>query len=192
MRIKSNIVFFLVSFCFFLVVLFLTYEGKKTSNIIHMKLLCNRGEINSLEERREIYKERDFYLDYINFPLGLYLKDSLLGEITDCNRNLFLEFDLSFKVKNSGIYVFKVLSDDGFRIVINDKTIIQDNKKREFKEKTVEKYLKAKKEYKMKVYYFQSEGLLGLKIKYRKKDKKDYHFLGIDSKDIKFHSLAPK
>jgi hypothetical protein len=152
--------------------------------IIRLTLLQNADPIKSLAQKRKISDKRKLEIDRINFPHGDTFVHPLIGPL-GVSHNFFLEFDTIIEVQIDGIYRFFVTSDDGFRLVIDGKTVSEFLKDREFSTTQAERFLRVGK-YRLRLSYFQAGGPLGLQAEYTKKGSTQSYLIGESSEWLSF------
>lgn len=123
-------------------------------------------------------------IDQIRFKAGPPLWHYKLGNLA-YRDNFYLDFNSEMELLVGGKYEFGVYSDDGFKLLINDREICSHIKDRPaaltrcFTELAVGQHT-------LKLTYFQGGGQQALWAKYRLSGEKAGYFIGEDSKWARF------
>lgn len=152
---------------------------------IKMTVIKQRGNISDLNTPIDVDFENFFRINTINFPQNSTLKHKNYGEF-GFNSNFFLKFETLMKVKRSGLYVFYISSDDGFRLTINGEVVSEYVNNRPFT--TTEAYIYLKNGiHRLEIFYFQGYGPCGIVASYKEIEDKRKYLIGKNSPYISFH-----
>jgi len=151
---------------------------------IKMTILKQNGVIETLDTPKNIDFENNFYIKTINFPQGMELSHKNFGKL-GFSGNFFINFNTKVYVKKDGYYVFEIISDDGFRLKLNNEIAGELTSNRPFSSSEVFVHLK-KGTYNLELEYFQGYGPCGVVVYYRHSDGKKKYLLGKNSKYFSF------
>jgi len=143
------------------------------------------SDIESIDTARSSKNLLTFNLDQVNFPEGFELVHPRLGKL-GYKDNFFIDFSGQMMVLKSGTYNFTVLSDDGFRLSIDGKTLSEFTGYRGMGEQSDGSVYLATGKHKFTLSYFQKSGPLGLKAYYGQDKSSKRYFIGQNSSLIKW------
>ncbi len=151
---------------------------------IKMQILKQNGNIETLDTPKNIDFENNFYIKTINFSHGMELSHKNFGKL-GFSGNFFINFKTTIYVKREGYYVIEIISDDGFRLKLNNEVAGELTSNRPFSSSEIFVHLK-KGTYHLELEYFQGYGPCGIIVYYRHSDKTKKYLLGKNSKYLKF------
>ncbi len=153
---------------------------------IKLLIIKNNGDITDLD----MLKNKDFdeviYVNTINFPESEVLSHKQLG-LLGYTQDFFMALDSRFIIEETGLFNFNITSDDGFRLQIDNNIICQHNSNRPMKLTPCQTQLKTG-EHHLHIDYYQGFGGLGLVATYKSQQENKPHFIGENSKVVKFIS----
>jgi len=155
---------------------------KVTVKNIKMSIYQNRDKIVSLEQKRDILESKSYNVNTINFKQNEILEHADLGKF-NYKKNFFIDFNATLNVLKDENYKIIIVSDDGFRLKIDNKDIISYTKERESKVDTTTVHL-SKGIHKLNISYFQGSDEMAIRAYYEIKDQR--YLFGENSKFIKF------
>ncbi len=176
--------FLIFAICVLTLVLFKIVKIEPKRNFM-LKIQANKNKIKSINDLREIKLSSIKFIDTLNFPSTKYLAHAKHGQI-GYDKNYFLDFRGKFNTLEKAEYEIKIISDDGYKLFIDDKLIsehIKDRSADKFDELTIELDQGLHDFF---MTYFQGYGNAALEVMYRKKGNKNFYHFGKDSKIIKF------
>lgn len=185
-KISKNIVLFALTCGLGIFLAIKTYPTKITPSIKAI-IYQQKNNIQTLNSPKDITNSKIFYMDSINFPQGNTLKHPKIGEL-GYTTNFFIDFKAMITTLKSASYDFLIYSDDGFRLLIDNKPVCEFIKDRPFLKNKCTIHLK-KGEHTLDISYFQGYGNLGIKAYYRISSSRKYKFIGENSKFIKFKEM---
>jgi len=151
------------------------------AKIIKATIVQSKTPIRSLDSRIVPIKKETLWIDRLYFPKGNELRHPLYGYL-GYTHDFVIFFDAKFRLKKSSPVTFTIYSDDGFRLKIDGKVVMEYPSDRPFSksERTVrlEPGLHS-----LHIKYFQGFGQLGI-VGYYKIDKR--RLIGQSSKDLEF------
>ncbi|MCX7820158.1 MAG: PA14 domain-containing protein [Brevinematales bacterium] len=156
----------------------------KFNKPIKMTILKQNGTIETLDTPKNIDFENNFYIKTINFPQNMELKHKNFGKL-GFSGNFFITFKTKIYVKQEAYYVFEIISDDGFRLKLNNQTAGELTSNRPFSSSEIFIHLK-KGTYNLELEYFQGYGPCGIIAYYRNSDKTKKYLLGKNSRYFTF------
>lgn len=142
-------------------------SNKVSSPTVKLTLVKNRGGIANLDSPRNIefgktYDVAEIYIPYsgdsLNIP-GV----GMMGFKDD----FFVDYTTKMFVPKSEVYVFKISSDDGFRLKIDGEVVMEHPENRPCTESKGEIFLE-KGEHVVELNYYQGYGQLCLTATYEK------------------------
>lgn len=163
-------------------------KKKNEDDLIEMKISSSNSPLDNLDSvnPESLTFSKQVRIPTINFPLSGCLQHETKGEIFAGN-DFVVDFTGTFFVKNSGVYSFDISSDDGCKLFIDKRVIINSPKWRRFSKSTGEYYLNRGVHH-FSVRYFQGRLRAGVQAFYRKKGSLARSLLGEESADIVFIS----
>jgi hypothetical protein len=96
-----------------------------TDRKIQCTVSADSSSITNISQQRNTVKTETFYADELNFYWDNYLHHYRLGKCTDVIGSYFLDYQGGFDVLREGKYTFFVYSDAGYRLKIDDKTVLE-------------------------------------------------------------------
>lgn len=161
--------------------------GRLSSGTFSVKLYRHDGGIATIDATRPAKPTQTFRVDRLRFPEGKELK-LYSGTRFGYTQNFSLLADTRLDVLHAGEFIFKISSDDGFRLSIDGRKLCEFPKDRPFAETICQTRL-TKGEHLLHLEYFQGLGPLGLVGRYRHLGEKQDHYLGENSKFLAFRRL---
>lgn len=155
--------------------------GKKN---IRMVLTKNKKSVKNLDIVPTPDYRLDAMINTIDFPVGDLFKHSRLGGF-GFQFDFFAEFTTTMRVHDAGNYIFKIGSDDGFRLFIGPTMIGEFVKDRPYQE-NIYRIALNREDYPLILRYFQGYGPLGLRAYYQREGETQWFFIGEDSRFIHF------
>lgn len=165
----------------FIVLKTISFSSKGTIKTV---LIKQNGAILTLDTSRVKQNEEQFWINRIDFPQNVVLKHPQYGNL-GYKENFFLDLSASLKVLQEGVYILAITSDDGFRLMIDEKTVCEFPQNRAMAATTCRVQL-TKGEHLFKMSYFQGYGPMGLKAEYQKEGNPGTYLMGEDSKFFQF------
>lgn len=162
----------------------------------------NRGSIHNLDAKRNIINSKEIKVNNLEFLASLTLKHRTIGEFPEFRENFFLNAKTDFEVLEDGFYMFTIYADDGYRMKIDGRTILESNRLKKMDEFKLREYIPLiKGKHTLEVELFQNGVLSGLVGYYRRVDptkppESEYeystrfgqgYFIGDDDKYTKFY-----
>ncbi len=151
---------------------------------IKVTLMPQKGGISTIDTPKNIYDQKSFEVDSINFLNKTVLEHPGLG-VLGYSSNFFMELTSTMKVTEAGDYFFDVASDDGFRFWIDNAMVCEHPGDRPFQTTTCKKVLN-KGTHLVRLEYFQGGGPMGLKVLYRHSEQSSPVLVGKSSRYISF------
>lgn len=156
----------------------LPYNG-----VIKIQISKQTGAIVMLDSPRNISNRQHISVDTLYFPNTRVLTQKRYGSL-GFSENFFIDAVTDMHVLQSQEYHFNVLSDDGFRLKIDDKVICEHPENRPYgKTACVVKLSPGMHQFDLS--YFQGGGPLGLHVTYGVQGSK-MHDVGKNSEFIVF------
>jgi len=160
----------------------LPYHG-----VITVKVSQQKGAIHTIDTLRTLHPiSRTFSIDKLKFPHSKTLSHDRLGMLGFSN-NFFIDAQVNMEVHQKGLYMFRVSSDDGFRLTMDNVLICEHIKDRPYQTTTCKVNI-SEGNHLFDLDYFQGGGPLGLYVQYSK-DKKTFYDLGEDTDMITFKEV---
>ncbi len=154
---------------------------------VHVTLVQQNAPIANLDMPRKPLATREFSVDVISFPETMELEHPNIGKL-GASSNFFMTLRTNMIVKKSGIYRFSIVSDDGFRLKIDNHTICEHPGDRPMQESMCSTTLQEKA-YQLELEYFQGGGPMGLKARYGYKHESLRYYIGESSDAVLFEEL---
>ena len=154
-----------------------------TKKIIKATIVQSAKPIRYLDDKIYPRKKEILWIDRLYFPNANELKHPTYGYL-GYRRDFVIYFDADFVVKQAQKVKFVIYSDDGFRLKIDGKTIMQYLKDRPFGKSEATIYL-AKGKHHLHIKYFQGFGQLGIVGYYQVQNGKK-HLIGSSSATLEF------
>ena len=154
------------------------------ARMIRVRLFPQHSSVVHLDQVDFSGKNRTFFVDRVEFPVGEQLSHPSLGNLgykTDFGMELSGKFDLP----QAGNWLFEVASDDGFALKI-DGVLVGERRSDGAQEKTVLKTPLASGRHEILLTYFQGFGPMGLTVKCKRDDSPAWHVLGKKTGDCRF------
>ena len=156
-----------------------------SSPTVKMTLVKNRGGIADLDSQRNVEYSRTYEVSEVSVDYS----DSML-EIPGVGKmgfkdDFFADYTTIMFVPKGELYVFKVTSDDGFRLTIDGKVVAEHPENRPMTETKGEVYLE-RGEHTLVLNYYQGYGPLGLETSYGRKKGSKTATIGRNSGGVKF------
>lgn len=175
---------------------------------IHVKLEQNRSHVHNLDQTKRITRTETIDVNNLEFLQADPLKHRSTGTYEDWKYNFFLTATTEFEVKEEGLFMFTFYADDGYRVSIDGKVVMQENRMKKMNEFNIRShYYLTEGLHSMKVELFQAGVFTGLVGYYRRIDNSvkpgpfEYstrfgqgNFIGDDSESVRFYfpGEAPK
>jgi len=156
----------------------LPYDG-----VIKIQISKQKGSIVTIDTPRNISNNQRISVDRLYFPQSRLLTQKRYGNL-GFSENFFIDAVTDMKVLQSQEYHFNVLSDDGFRLKIDNKVICEHPENRPFS-KTACSVKLTPGMHPFDLSYFQGGGPLGLHVTYGVQGHK-MHDVGKNSEFIVF------
>lgn len=153
--------------------------------VIKLVISKNKVSIKDLQQQRNIETTKDVMVDILNIGEQNRFKHPKLGEI-GFGSDFFVDIDAPFTVTQGGKYQFIIASDDGFNLLIDDKSICQFRGSRPMSSQTCNINL-TKGLHRFKLFYYQGYGNAGLRVQHTKVGSHKTYWVGADSESIKFN-----
>lgn len=153
-------------------VAYLLYQPLKPLFIepkIKVTVANNADPIFKLDQPLKIMDSDTFDVNNLEFNQALKLTHGSLGEYSDYEEWFSLTAETEFEIAESGLYMFTIYADDGYRLSINDETVMESNRLKKMNEGQIRtlKELEAGR-HTLKVDLFQNGILVGLVGYYRR------------------------
>ena len=184
--VNTREIVFLVLLLFMSLFLYSKMRVRSASANLEVKIIKNSESIKTLDQERKKLYEESYFIDKVDFNHKSYLEHETLGKIGFSN-NFFMDITSRLEVKKTGIYIFSVSSDDGFRLLLNNKNLIDFTSNRAFKESQIGIRL-TPGFYEFKLQYFQADGPMGLEAYYNIKGKAQRYYVGGESEFLVFRT----
>lgn len=152
--------------------------------VIAMTLSKNKAQINSINQKRDIEKTKEYMIDVVDLSLKNRFNHPVLG-VLGWGENFFADINTTFTVSEKGLYRFEVGSDDGYELKVDGRKLCSFKKGRPFKTKICRARL-IKGQHKLLLNYFQGYGNAGLTLKVSDGPKGELIFWGEDSDTISY------
>jgi len=158
--------------------------------IIKTTIIQSSKPIRHIDDPLKLKKKEILWIDTLNFPKGNELRHPKYGYL-GYRRNFVAYFDTDIEVPKDVYVDFIIYSDDGFRLTLDSKKIMEYPKDRPFqKSEKIVKLTRGK--HHLRIKYFQGYGQLGIVGYYglgstpsdAKRSKK--HYIGEDSWGMEF------
>ena len=151
---------------------------------IRLTISQQNGAIASIETARNVSSKKVLMLQTIDFPETRILQNKQYGKL-GYSQNFFLDAEVDMVVKSAGKYRFTVRSDDGFRLLIDAKSVCQHPGDRPMQGTECVVPL-SNGNHRFSLSYFQGGGPMGLQVTYQKIGEKASYFVGENSDDLRF------
>jgi len=145
-------------------------------NTIHMTAFRQDHTLTGFDSPRDTGDRISAYLDRITFGNQEDPKDSVFSKF-GLYRNFFADFTTLFSLQEQHEVTFSVHSDDGFRLLVDDKEMAGFFIDRVYEETQVKVSI-APGDHTLLLQYFQGEGFVGLDAFYRIADNDEWHPVG--------------
>jgi len=143
-----------------------------------------QNDILNLDTPTNSTKEKHLVFDQVNFRKDSELFHDNTGYL-HFKHNFFMHISTGIRVLKEANYIFRVASDDGFRLKINDAIVCEHIGGRSFSV-TECHYKLIQGKHLLQLNYYQGPDKLGLKLTYQTNNAKEY-FVGENSDVMKFH-----
>ena len=158
---------------------------KVSSPTVKLTLVKDKSDVTHLDTARNIDYSREYDVSKVEIPY-----DDKMLEIPGVGKLgfkdfFFVDYETTMYIPKGEIYVFRVSSDDGFRLKIDGKVVTEHPENRPYTEDKGEIFL-DKGEHKVELNYFQAYGPLGLTATYERKKGGRATLLGKNSGGVKF------
>ena len=152
---------------------------------VKLTLIKAKGEVLHLDTERNVEYTREYKVAKIEVPY-----DDKMLEIPGVGKMgfkdfFYIDYETTMYVPKDEMYVFRVSSDDGFRLKIDGKVVTEHPGNRPYTENKGEMFL-DKGEHRVELNYFQAYGPLGLHAAYERKKGGGPAILGKNSGGVKF------
>jgi len=158
--------------------------------IVKATIIQSSKPIRQLDDPVRVRKKEILWFDKIYFPRGNELKNPVYGYLGYTHDFLIL-FDTDMVLDSDKYVRFVVYSDDGFRLSLDGKTLMEYPGDRPYsKSETIVPVTKGR--HHLRIKYFQGYGQLGISALYGVGDTKEeaiaakLHFIGIDNDGVRF------
>lgn len=152
---------------------------------VSVSIIKQKGNIRNIETPVNAEFTTNISVETLNFPQSSdILRHRDLGKL-GYKKEFFIKAVTYMDVQKAGTYHFDVTSDDGFRLLIDDKKICEHKYNRGFLTTSCLVLLQQKL-YKLELLYYQKNGPMGLNVQYRFKEDKRSYFVGESSNAISF------
>jgi len=131
-----------------------------TVNTIKATIVQSMKPIRSLDDNIFQGKKEALYIESLNFPKGNKFYHPHHGFL-HYKKNFKIFFDTYMETTKDQYIDFVIYSDDGFRLVVDKKTVLEFTKDRPFKKSEKIIRLKSGKHH-LHIKYFQGYGQLGI------------------------------
>jgi len=158
--------------------------------IVKATILQSSKPIRHLDDPVRVKKKEILWLDKIYFLRGNELKNPVYGYLGYTN-NFIIFFDTDMVLDSDKYIHFVVYSDDGFRLSLDGKSLMEYLGDRPYSKNEVVVPV-SKGRHHLRVKYFQGFGQLGVAAFYGVGNTKEkalvakLHFIGVDSDGVKF------
>jgi hypothetical protein len=132
---------------------------------VKMTLSKSRDNLTQLMGNRNVDVRDRRFIDVIAFKRLHELVHEHFGRF-GIKENFYLDFDTVMNVKRDANFVFEVFSDDGFRILVDDREICIFNGPRSMDNSTTGSVMLSPGLHRLRLEYYQGGGELGLKAYY--------------------------
>jgi hypothetical protein len=153
-------------------------------NPIKMKLSKQIGVILQLDQPRNVDFTVTCVIPSIDFLEDAELTHKKLGPF-GFKQDFFIDFYTQMKVNREGYYVFRLVSDDGFRLRIDRQKIGEFVFSRSLTTNEFLLYLQRGR-HSFELNYFQGFGKMGLSAEYRLNGDLRFHKVGESSSSVCF------
>lgn len=157
----------------------------RVAPVLMLEITRNVVPIQHLDQPRSPLARKIVHVDVLDLARDGRFAHPRLGDI-GYGEHFFVDLDLSFEVVAGGDYRFVVASDDGFELRIDDdQPLCGFATVRELVTQTCPVRL-ARGEHRLRLRYFQADGEAGLSVRYNRQGERRMHWLGQDSRHIRF------
>lgn len=94
----------------------------------------NKAPVHNLDQSRKISQSKKFSVNNLEFLQSIPLKHRTTGEYKDFTYNFFLSAKTDFEVLKAVPYMFTVYADDGYRLKIDGKVVMEENRLKKMNE----------------------------------------------------------
>lgn len=157
-----------------------SHSAKK---IIKATIIQSAKPIRHLDDTIYPRKKEVLWIDKLYFPNANELKHPTYGYL-GYRKDFIIYFDADFKLQEPQQIKFTIYSDDGFRLKVDKKDIMEYIKDRPFGKSEAVVTL-APGLHHLRIKYFQGFGQLGIVGYYQLKDGRK-HLIGVNSSILKF------
>lgn len=133
--------------------------------IIRTAIIQSRTPLRHLDDPLHPIRKETLWIDTLYFPKGNSLYNPIYGNL-GYTHDFVILFDMDMVVKKKSPITFIIYSDDGFRLVIDGKKIMEFTKDRPFSKSQTTLTLQPGKHH-IHIKYFQGYGQLGIVGYYR-------------------------
>jgi len=152
---------------------------------VSMHIYQNKKDLHRIDQSRDISSELQTNIPTIDFKTTYGLEHEDLGKF-NFDTNIFIDFNSSIHIMQEGNYTFVIVSDDGFRLDIDKKTIAMYLGGRAAGLNKVKHFLPIG-DHHFDLSYFQGKGPMAIRAYYERDGKRFY--IGEDSKYIHFQPI---
>jgi TPR repeat protein len=182
---NNKIVFFSILAIFvYLILKSLFWPMQKNITVLIQQ---QQGRIFNLDTSKDIIKQQTLIFDTINFRQDKTLFHNNTGNL-DFENDFFMNLSTTIRVLKKSNYLFRIKSDDGFRLLIDNAVVCEHIEGREFS--TSECFYPLDiEEYSLNLEYYQGYGGMGLQLSYQEVNgyENSEFLVGIDSNKVTFH-----
>lgn len=169
--------------CVLSAVLFMRIRPMTIEPNVRAVVSKQQGRIESIDTPRNVQSSKTFLLNAIDFENGQTLVHRRLGPL-GYNNDFFIDFEARMNVEQEKTFLFRVTSDDGFRLWIDNQMLAEWLGDRPVATSTATIKL-APGEHHFRMSYFQGYGNLGLRATYEVQGEKSY-LVGESSAELSF------
>lgn len=152
--------------------------------VVELVISKNRMPIRSIHQSRDIESSQTVMVDRVELLYSNRFRHPELGHL-GYGENFFVDIDHEFTVQQSGRYVFRIGSDDGFTAAIDGEKLCEFGRDRPYSIKHCPVTLTAGS-HRFALSYFQGYGNSGLTIQYAKAGDKKLRYFGESSDTLSF------
>ena len=158
----------------------ISHSAKK---IIKTTIIQSATPLHHLDDPIKIRKKEILWIDKLYFPKGNELRHPTYGYL-GYRQNFLILFDSDFVLEKDKRVKFTIYSDDGFRLKIDGKRVMEYTSDRPFRKSEASIILPAGKHH-LFIKYFQGYGQLGI-VGYYQVGSAKPHLIGKSSEELRF------
>ncbi len=153
-------------------------------NNFTLKISQQLTKVRALDDKTDEAYSKHYDIDLIDFKNSSEFTHKSLGKL-NFKSNFFTEIKGDFEVKKAGQYDLWLESDDGFRLFIDQIKVAEFTGGRAMKGDKYSLFLEEGS-HSISLKHYQGFGNVGLRLRYRAADQKDFLLFGSTSQWIKF------